>query len=285
MEQEIYGTVPVDSHTHSTLSHDGHHEPMRMAERACGLGIKHFTLTDHIEIEKFDEWDFAGAIARSYGVYLEIKERFAGKMNVYYGAELGQALYDLPLTEKILAEHDYDFILGSSHRTPSYPALNKIPDTDADRTRCLDEYFESELAIAEWGKFCSLAHLTFPLRFLTVEIRDGKPVPNGAKPFREVDMSRYDSIIDKILETIIRQDIALEVNSSGIRHGLGVPMPGWEYLRRYREKGGRLVTVGSDAHWEADVGKDIPQGLSMINDAGFSEICVFSRKQPIFIPI
>lgn len=285
MEKEIYGSVPVDLHNHSTLSHDGFDEPMKMAERAFGLGIKHFALTDHIEIEKFDKWDFAGAVARSHGVFLEIKERFEGKMNVYYGAELGQALYDPPLAEKILAEQDYDFVLGSSHRTPSYPALNKVPDTDADRKRCLDEYFESELAIAEWGKFCSLAHLTFPLRFLTVDISRGAPVPNGDKPFREVDMTAYDKIIDKILETIIRKDIALEVNSSGIRKGLGFPMPDAEYLRRYREKGGRLVTVGSDAHRASDVGADIPQCLSMIRETGFSEICVFSRKEPIFIPI
>ncbi len=69
-------------------------------------------------------------------------------------------------------------------------------------------------------------------------------------------MSRYSAIIDKILETIIRQGIALEVNSAGIRKGLHVPMPNAEYVKRYYDKGGRMVTVGSDAHRVADVGAD-----------------------------
>ena len=98
-------------------------------------------------------------------------------------------------------------------------------------------------------------------------------------------MSRYDAIIDKILETVIRQDIALEVNSSGIRKGLHVPMPSAEYVRRYFGKGGRMVTVGSDAHSVEDVGADIPEVLDMLRDIGFSEICVFRKKQPIFISI
>lgn len=270
----------IDCHNHSTLSHDGCDEPVRMAERACGLGIKHFTLTDHIEIDKFTEWDFAGAVAESYSVYEQIKERFGAEMNIYYGAELGQPLYNLPLAEKILMEHDYDFVLGSQHRTRTYPYLNKVPDTDADRKRCLDEYFEEELALAQWGEFCSLSHLTFPLRFLTVDIH--APV---LRVVREIDMSRYRSVIDKIFETIIKRGIALEVNSSGIRKGLGVSMPSAEYISRYRELGGRLITVGSDAHRVADVGADIAACYEMLRGIGFSEICVYRKKTPVFINI
>ncbi len=274
MEKEERPALPADIHNHSVLSPDGFDQPMTMAERAFGLGIKHFALTDHIETEKFDVWDYAGAAERSYGVFLEIKERFAGRMEVYYGVELGQPLFDLPLAEKLLAEHDYDFVLGSTHRTRTYANLSKIPDTEQDRRRCLDEFFEEELRLAEWGRFCSLSHLTFPLRFIS-----------GDFGGHEVDMSRYGAVIDKILETIIRNGIALEVNSSGIRKGLHVPMPSGEYVRRYFDKGGRMITVGSDAHRESDVGKDIPAVIEMLKDIGFTEICVFRKKQPIFIQI
>lgn len=264
--------IPADIHIHSALSHDGRDEPMLMAEQAFGLGIKHFALTDHIELEKLDNWDFRGAIARSEGVYSEIKERFAGRMEIYYGAELGQPLYNLPEAEKILAEHDYDFVLGSQHRTKSYPYLNKVPETHEDKTRCLDEYFEEELALAELGCFCSLSHLTFPLRFLCLD---------GWQP----DMGRYSAVIEKILRTIISKGIALEVNSSGIRKGLGVPMPCEEYIELYRRLGGRMITVGSDAHRISEIGADIPQVIELLKKVGFGEICVFRKKQPIFISI
>ena len=234
METEILRHIPADIHNHSTLSPDGCDEPMRMAERACGLGIKHFALTDHIECEKLESWDYAGAIARSHDVFLEIQERFRGKMEVYYG----------------------------------------VPDSDEDRYRCLDEYFDEELRLAEWGRFCSLSHLTFPLRFISGDVGG-----------HEVDMSRCSAIIDKILEIIIRQGIALEVNSAGIRKGLHVPMPNAEYVKRYYDKGGRMVTVGSDAHRVADVAADVPQVYGMLRDIGFTEVCVFRKKQPIFVSI
>ncbi len=274
MSNDIISEIPVDCHTHSTLSHDGKDAPELMAARACELGIKHFALTDHIENEKMESWDYWGAIRRSREVYERLKEEYKGRMEIYYGAELGQALYDLPQAERILAENDYDFVLGSTHRTRTYPRLDRIPDSDEDRYRCMDEYFEEELALAEWGKFCSLSHLTFPLRFISGDVGG-----------HYVDMERYSSIIDKILDVIIKNDIALEVNSSGIRKGLHVPMPNAEYIRFYREKGGRMITVGSDAHRVCDVGADIPQVLSMLKDIGFGEICVFSKKQPKFIKI
>lgn len=268
------GFIPADIHNHSTLSPDGCDEPVRMAERACGLGIKHYALTDHIECEKLESWDYAGAIARSYDVFLELKEHFAGKMEIYYGVELGQPLFRLPEAERILAEHDYDFVLGSTHRTRTYSRVDRLPDGEEYIYRYMDEYFEEELRLAEWGKFCSLSHLTFPLRFISGDVGG-----------HTVDMTRYSAIIDKILETIIRQDIALEVNSSGIRKGLHVPMPSADYIRRYYEKGGRMVTIGSDAHRTEDVGADIPECLDMLRDIGFSEICVFRKKQPVFISI
>ena len=265
--------IIVDCHNHSTLSPDGNDTPEVMAARAFELGIKHFTLTDHIENEKLDSWHYFEAMDNSREVYLKLKAQYEGRMNIYFGAELGQPLYDLPQAERILDKYDYDFVLGSQHRTRTYPYLNEVSDSEADRLRCMDEYFEEELALAEWGKFCSLSHLTFPLRFIC---GDGG---------HHIDMTRYSSIIDKILDTIISKDIALEVNSSGIRKGLGVPMPCAEYIKRYYDKGGRLITVGSDAHRACDVGADIPESIAILKEIGYNEVCVFIKKQPKFINI
>lgn len=266
--------IPVDCHMHSTLSPDGCDTPEDMAKRAYKLGIQHFTLTDHIENEKLDSWDYRSAMEKSREVYLKLKEEYAGRMNVYYGVELGQPLYDLPQAEKILRTYDYDFVLGSQHRTKSYARVDKLPDSEEVRYRYMDEYFGELLALAEWGKFCTLSHLTFPLRFISGDLGG-----------HEVDMTRYSSIIDKILDVIISKDIALEVNSSGIRKGLHVPMPSAEYIQRYHDKGGRLITVGSDAHRVSDVGADIPECLAMLKKIGYTDICVFSRKAPTFIKI
>lgn len=274
MDTEIISAVPVDCHIHSTLSPDGNDAPEIMAQRAFSLGIKHFTLTDHIENEKLESWHYAEAMERSREVYKALKAEYDGRMSIYFGAELGQALYNLPQAEAILARYDYDFVLGSQHRTRSYPRVDRLPNDKAAKYAYLDEYFEEVLALAEWGKFCALSHLTFPLRFISGDV-------GGT----ELDISRYSAVIDRIFDVIIKSDIALEVNSSGIRKGLHVPMPSAEYIARYRERGGRLITVGSDAHRAEDIGADIPQCLQMLKDIGFAEICVFDRKKPVFIKI
>lgn len=269
--------ILIDLHSHSTLSPDGCDTPMKMAERACEMGLKHFALTDHIEADKFDEWDYAGSVKKSYGEYLEIKERFGDKMEVYYGAELGQALYNTELTDKILEENDFDFILGSQHRTRSFKYLGVSPE---EGKLLLKEYFDEVLALAEWGRFCSLSHLNYPLRYIEVDWRS-ENLPRICR----IDMSPYRAVIDKILETIVSKEIALEVNSAGIRKGLGVSMPDADIVRRYKALGGKMITVGSDAHRVADVAADIPQCLEMLKENGFNEICAFKRKQPVFIKI
>lgn len=275
----------IDIHTHSSLSPDGSDTPEAMAERACELGVKHFALTDHIELDEFDdgEWDYRAAIARSEPVFEGLRRTFGGRMNVYYGAELGQPLYDLPTAEGILAEHDYDFVLGSVHRTEHYEHMSRIPDTEFDRRRVLKEYFEEMLRLVEWGRFCSLAHITFLMRFVNIDTPSGLVTDKAKRCAAAFGVCR--PIIDEILRTIVKKDIALEVNSSGYRRGLGEPMAGGGFVSRYRELGGRLITVGSDAHMTADAARDIPECYKMLRELGFGEVCVFEKREPKFIKI
>lgn len=281
MEKEVL----IDIHNHSNLSPDGSDEPVDMARRALELGVKHFALTDHIELDEFNdgEWDYCAAIKRFKPAYEKLAAEFGGKMRVYYGAEIGQAAYDRKTAESILAENDYDFVLGSVHRTEHYEHMSKIPDTGFDRKRVLSEYFEEMLDLAEWGKFCSLAHITFLMRFVSVDTPGGLVVDKEKRSQAAFDVCK--PIIDKILETIVKKDIALEANSSGFRRGLGGPMAGAPFIKRYKELGGRMITVGSDAHEVCDAAKDIPQCLALLRDLGFGEVCVFERKEPVFVKI
>lgn len=277
--------VLIDIHNHSNLSSDGSDEPMDMAARAYELGVSHFALTDHIELDEFGdgEWDYRAAIDKSRPTFERLRDEFDGKMKIYYGAEIGQPLYDLPTAEEILAEHDYDFVLGSVHRTEHYEHMSRIPDTEFDRRRVLSEYFDEMLKLVEWGRFCSLAHITFLMRFVSIDTPSGLVIDKDKRCNAVFEV--YRPIIDKILETIVKKDIALEVNSSGYRRGLGEPMAGAAFIKRYRELGGRMITVGSDAHQTCDVAADIPESLALLRELGFNEVCVFEKREPVFIRI
>lgn len=275
----------IDIHCHSNLSPDSAEEPMDMAARACELGVKHFALTDHIELDEFGdgEWDYWSSIERSKPTFERLKSEFDGKMKVYYGAEIGQPLYDLPTAEKILSGHDYDFVIGSVHRTAHYEHMSRIPDTEFDRRRVLKEYFDEMLELVEWGRFCTLAHMTFLMRFVNIDTCSRLVTEKGRRC--DAAFGEYNTIIDKILEIIVKRDIALEVNSSGYRRGLGGPMAGAAFIKRYRELGGRMITVGSDAHMACDVAADIPRCYELLRELGFNEVCVFEKREPKFIRI
>lgn len=70
-------------------------------------------------------------------------------------------------------------------------------------------YFDELLETASFDSFCTLAHLTYPLRYIK---RDTGVIPN---------LSPYRDKIDLIYETLIKKDKALEINVSGLFKGLG----------------------------------------------------------------
>lgn len=275
----------VDIHNHCRLSSDSAAAPEEMARTAFELGVSHFALTDHIELDEFNdgEWDYWAAIDKTRPAFEKLRAEYDGRMKIYYGAEIGQAMYDLHNAEKILREHDFDFVLGSVHRTCHYEHMGKIPDNEFDRKRVMTEYWEDMLNLVEWGKFCSLAHITFLLRFVNVDTPSGLVVDKKERSKAAFDT--YKPIIDEILRIIVKKDIALEVNSSGYRRGLGGPMADAPFIKCYKELGGKMITVGSDAHQPSDVAKDIDKCYALLRDLGFDEICVFEKKEPKFIKI
>ena len=108
----------------------------------------------------------------------------------------------------------------------------KFMDVDVILTR----YFEEILELCQWGQFDSLAHLTYPLRYITGQYH----IP--------VDLSRYDSIIDEILRTLAQKGLGLEINTAGLRREIGQTAPTLPYIKRFRQLGGEILTFGSDAH-------------------------------------
>lgn len=275
----------VDIHNHCNLSSDSAAAPEEMAKTAFERGVAHFALTDHIELDEFNdgEWDYWAAIDKTRPTFEKLKAEYEGRMTIYYGAEIGQAMYDLHNAEKIIAEHDYDFIIGSVHRTCHYEHMGKIPDNEFDRKRVMIEYWQDMLNLVEWGKFCSLAHMTFLLRFVNVDTPTGLVVDKAERSQAAYDT--YKTIIDEILRIIVKKEIALEVNSSGYRRNLGGPMAAAPFIKRYKELGGKLITVGSDAHQPSDIAKDIDKCYALLRELGFNEICVFEKKEPKFIKI
>lgn len=265
----------VDLHTHTDNSFDGHHSTMFMCETAYMKGIRALAFTDHLEMDAFFEKNFDRTAIQSFFETAKARSAFNGKLIVCVGAELGQAVYNTAVSDKLLSKMKYDFIIGSIHNLPEVRDFYYMDfdNDESDYYPLLEKYFEWELKLAQWDGFDTLAHLTYPLRYIVGEY--GK----------SVDLSRFGEIIDEILITLVRNKKSLEINTAGLRKAIGETSPDESIVRRYKQLGGELITVGSDAHYAEHLGSGIEQGYELALRCGFDKVALYQGRTPTLIPI
>lgn len=78
----------------------------------------------------------------------------------------------------------------------------------------------------------------------------------------------------------MERGVGLEINTSGLRQAPGETYPGLEILRWYKELGGQILTVGSDAHTVEDLGIGVANALDLAREAGFEAITLFEKREP-----
>ncbi len=265
----------VDQHVHTDNSFDGNHSAMFLCETACMKGLRAVAFTDHIEIDHYLSDNFDRTAIQSYFEAAKARSAFSGKLLVCCGIELGQPTYDILTAEKLLSSMQYDIVVGSIHNLrdrQDFSYLN-YDEPECDCYTLLEEYFNEVLLLAEWGGFDTLAHLTYPLRYM---------IGNYGKM---LDMTRFDDIIDKILKTLVQNGKALEINTSGLRQPYGVTLPEESIVQRFHDLGGEYITIGSDAHFAEHLGAGIPQGIEIAKNCGFNYITLFQTRYPTCIQV
>lgn len=276
-----------DLHTHSRFSVDSDADVFEMIEKAVSLGLKAYAITDHCEVNRwyteeyyggtkiYPYFDFKSDYERSVAFISGIKERYKGRIELICGIELGQAQEDLEIAQIVVDDKRIDFILGSVHQLPQtedFAFLEYGEMTRAEAEDLLERYFTEIDRLCAWGKFDSLAHLTYPLRYY---------IKNGI----EVDTAKFDGIIESALKRLAQNGKALEINGSGIRQGAGMTFPTVKYAKMFRDVGGEMITLGSDAHYAKDVGAGIYEAAKEVKLAGFDKVVYFKERKPIFIDI
>ena len=256
-----------DYHMHSKVSFDGKDSGLAMARAAREAGLKEICFTDHLD---YDPLEQMGILAFDTEVYnreydgLEIPG-----LKIRRGMEFGMTADNLEQFKKDLTRRHFDFVLGSVHF---------VDDQDVyfdgywhDKT-----VFEAERRFLEATLDCVrihddydvLAHLTYI----------GKARCHHAH--RPVPYAEHREIIEEILKILAQKGRGMEINTSGIDRCGGF-LPTADYLRRFKELGGEIVTVGSDAHDTRRVGQYTREACEILKDI-FGYVCTFEDRKPIF---
>lgn len=270
--------ILCDYHTHTHFSFDGadHATPDALCRRAIESGLTYLAITDHCDVNGeiegiYDIYDHAA----SWDAMLQAKEKYKGKLHLALGIELGNAHQYPDYAKEVLARHPYEFVIGSLHNLRDVPdfcmlKFEKFTEPHIHQTfrRALDETAE----MLTFDGISTLGHITYMHRYITLA---GKTF--DFTPYKEQIMAIYHTLIDK--------QIALELNVSTLWKGLGITMPTMELLKWYKEAGGELVTIGSDAHAPETVGKAIRKGYAILSTIGFTHLMVMENGQRQMIPI
>lgn len=262
----------MDMHTHSILSFDGNDSCKELCVSAINKGIKVLAVTDHCDIDGAD-LDAHSYCKEQFNETAKVKDIYKNELQVLQGLEIGQGIYRRALTQEIVNSFEYDFILGSVHNLENMEDFYFLDYKQYDVYNLLQRYFEDLLKLCEWGCLDSLAHLTYPLRYIV------------AREKLDVDMTKFSDVIDAIFECLAKTDKALEINTSGLFMDINDTLPGIDYVKRFKYVGGKYVTVGSDSHFAQKIGQGIEKGYETAVKSGFDCVTKFVKRQPVCVPI
>jgi histidinol-phosphatase (PHP family) len=266
----------TDTHVHSNFSTDGVNSIEDIIRAAIALNMPVLTFTEHADVnEVLNPMLEVRKLLNEYkAVFPQLKEKYAGQIELLAGIELGQPYYDILYTENMLKAEDLDFVLCSLHVGKGFGDYYDMKYDRVDVLALLDSYFFELLEIVSWGQFDSLAHITYPLRYIVG--REGL----------SVELSDYAAAIDKVLKKLIDSGIAMEVNTSGLSMPYYErPDPWYEIIERYYALGGRLLTLGSDAHEASCLRAGFDDVIPRLRAIGFGKLVYYKQRKPVFYDI
>ncbi len=283
-----------DYHLHTAFSADSD-APMEEQIRAgIDAGLTALCFTEHVDLDSpyrnapagDPESDFRIDYSAYREAYLQCKQRYADRISLFFGLELGlNVSYAAELTDYIHAHPDFDFVIGSTHSAqngmdPYFSSFFDKPSSASDEWDPYRNYFEAALqnvrAFCSRNLFDSYGHLDYVLRC-------GPRRADGSCTERTSDWyyRQYADLIDPILEELIRHQKALELNTSPLKKGFPETNPGKAILKRYYELGGRLVTIGSDAHTPAAVAFGFDRAAALLSECGFRSYVTYEKRKPV----
>lgn len=263
----------ADYHVHSDISPDSQESMTAIAEAALAQGLTEIAVTDHYD-EDYPDSAFSRPDLPRYFAELERVRAACPQLTVRSGTELGMVREAADKIRDFLAGWSFDFVLFSKHVVRGKDPWNEDYYDGRTLREGEREYLLEMLQdIQAWQDYDVVGHIGYADKYL----QRYKSPPAG-RPFEYGD---FPDELDALLGEIIGAGKGIELNTSTFP-SWGEGMPRRSVLKRYRELGGEIITLGSDAHQAVRVGADFPAAQELLADCGFRWICTFQERQPQF---
>lgn len=251
----------VDFHTHPIAHGTGDYSMdnlLPFLEKARKEGIAVLGFSDHDRY--LDQIDFHKK-EKLNSLFDDLEVRFG--LEVDYFPDKEQEI------KKMLSQYSFDFVIGSVHYIGDWPFdvaefIDKYQEWDVDELYAT--YFSILKKAAQSGLFQIMGHIDLIKIF-------------GFRP--QGDILQW---VDPVLKTIKENDLTVEVNSAGLFKPVKEIYPSEKILKRCFESNIPL-TISSDAHEAAHVGRNCHETKSLLKKIGYTQIASFKDRKREMLPL
>lgn len=259
-----------DFHIHTHHSFDGSHPTKEIVEQAVKMGLTHICLTDHVDYD----YDGAGSeFSFSYQAFFDeitrIRQDYKFQIQVLAGVEFGLQPHLVDRYRDDVEQWPFDYIIGSLHSAKKTDVYTGPYFQERDQLQAYLDYYDDILQVVRnEAPFNVLGHYDMIKRYGSYEA----PLP----------LESYQEITVTIFNELIAQGKGIEVNTSGFRYQLGDAHPSRDLLALYRQCGGEIVVLGSDAHQISEVGYRLKEMVQVLHSLNYKYVTTFRNQQPTF---
>ncbi len=268
--EQLYIT---DYHIHTFRSHDGRATMSEQCTMAASMGLDEIGFAEHKDfdpndpvVHHFDPLAYADDIARE-------REHFAGRLTIRHGIELDFQQWFVDELHRWLIQHPFDYVISSVHhidgRMLMTPEYLEVYPTELE---AYGAYHQAILYSVQSGALDIVGHLGYAQK-------------RGTGLFGDFKVGTFRDQLVEIFELMMEKNIALEINTAGLYQPPMVTYPDWTMLELYYETGGRMITLGSDAHQPKRIAARMQEASLMLYHIGFREILTYEHRKPIPKPI
>ncbi len=263
-----------DNHVHTSYSYDCTTPMETIINSALAKGLKEIVFTDHVDFNPPDNLDAEMIDFDKYLVNLDIlKAKYRKEINILLGVEIGAEPGRQNEINNLLNKYPFEFVICSTHTMNGVFCSDNSFFGGKTQKVAYRGYLEGLLSnVSACTNYDVCGHLDFISRYSPYAVK-------------KMNYHDYADMIDTILKTIIETGHGIELNTSGYRYGLKQTHPSLDVVKRYRELGGEIITVGSDAHKADDVCAHFNLAYEILKTAGFSYLTQFRQREPYFLKL
>ncbi|MBL4932401.1 histidinol-phosphatase HisJ family protein [Clostridium paridis] len=248
-----------DNHMHTIFSSDSKMKIEEVIEESKNKNLA-VTLTEHIDLDFPDPALFRCDVPK----YIKTYEPYRSEI-LKLGIEIGLNSSFVSDYTNIINSNPFDYVIGSVHMVNGKDIYVDFYNPEKSKDELYIEYLVAmEKLVDSFDCFDALGHIDYACRYAPYEDK-------------EIHIELYGEYIDNVLKKLLSKDKLLELNTRML-HEKERYISLYKIFKRYKDLGGKYVTLGSDAHGKSAIGVNFKEANELITSIGLKAVHFSERK-------